>query len=711
MLWFCWVELLWAAPSVVPSETSDDIVIDGQLNEAAWATAGSVDGLVMIEPKQGEPGPPTVFRFLVDDNNVYVGVRATKGTGALFAPISPRDGVLFHDFVQVMFDTWQDGRRAFAFRVNARGVQEDGVYVEDESGLWMHDTAWDGVFRSAGVVDDEGYTVEMAVPLRSVRYPTGDSQAWNLICMRFTPNPWGVYTWPALTHDASGTLQQAGLLGPFAARNAGVRFEFLPTLTGALTQLPTGWKPTGEPGLGVKMGLGSAVTVDLTANPDFSQIEADDFQVTANLKYPLYLEEKRPFFLEGADLFSSPISVFYSRAVVDPLGAAKLTARAGKLSVGALSAWDETPAASTIGFDYATGDALPGWDGATVRDAGAVTSLARLRLDPGDGLGFGGMFADKEIVRANGVVLANRVGGVDATVPFADRYQSSAALLYSATELLDGSLLTGPAWRGSLEREGEVWQADVGVQGISKGFRAESGFIEEVDRVGAGMESTWNATEFGPFRFLKPGVEAEGVIDGLGTPVGGYLGTAVEMMFQNDIFVESSAGLTHERFIGKEFVGWGVDGFAVVDPTTTSMIWLGWDVGTQPHYDAETVQDLFNGFQWGVETGVALTVFGRVSTETNVVIETFRRSAFGEGVYTTVVPSETLSINLSREFSVRWRAQWDSFDEVVQNSVLLGWQRNYGTVAYLGYDETFDLADGEAESRSLFAKVGLLWRP
>lgn len=705
------VPAAWAASGVVPGRATAPIVVDGRLDEADWAGAGVVDGLRMIEPKEGDPSPPTTFRFLVDDDAVYVGVEAEKGDGALFAPITARDGLLFHDWVQVAFDTWQDGRRAFVFRVNARGVQEDGVYVEGDSGLWMQDTAWDGVFRSAGTLRDDGYTVEFAVPLRSLRYPAATSQTWNVLCVRFVPNPWSVHAWPPLTHDANGTLQQAGTLGPFDARGSLLRLELLPTVTGSLQQRPRGWIPGADPGGGIKLGIGPAVTIDTAINPDFSQIEADDFEVTANLKTPLYLEEKRPFFLEGADLFDFGLPIFYSRAVVDPLGALKATGRSGTVSVGALSAFDESPSASTIGVDYATGERRPGWGAGTVRDARAVTSLARTRWDPGDGLGAGLLFGDKELVRPSGELLGHRVGGVDADVPLGDQLTASAAALWSTTDLPGGGVLNGPAWQAVFERDGNLWTGKVGTEGIGKGFRAETGFLEEVDRYGIGGESTWRLTDKGPFRFVVPGVEAGAAWAGDGALAGGAVGPKVDMLFANDAYVELSADATHERFEGREFLGWWAEGFGAIDPLPTVFLWLGWEVGPQPHYDAETAADLFHGFQWGGETGATVTVAGRISSDTVLVAETFRRSAFGEDVYTTLLPSETVSIHLTRELSVRWRAQWDTFDGVVQNSGLLGWQRDYGTVAFLGYDEVYDGAMGEAVERSLFAKVGILLRP
>jgi hypothetical protein len=590
-------------------------------------------------------------------------------------------------------------------------VQEDGVYLEGETGLWMHDTAWDGVFRSAGTLRDDGYTVEFAVPLRTLRYPARPEQAWNVLCVRFVPNPWGVHAWPPLTHDANGTLQQAGAFGPFPARKAPLSLELLPTLTGTLAQPPARWKARGDPGLGVKLGIGPSVTIDAAANPDFSQVEADDFQVTANLETPLYLEEKRPFFLEGADLLSTPLPVFYSRAVVDPLGALKATGRAGPVSVGALSAWDEAPTASTIGLDYATGAPLPAWDSETVRGASAVTSLLRVRGDAGDGLGRGVLVTDKELIEEEGTVLANRVAGADFTAPLGDQLTVGAQALWSATDMAQNATLTGQAWKAVLERDGNLWSAALGTQGISSGFRAETGFLEEVGRYGLGGESNWRLTDLGPFRFLIPGVEAEAAVDGSGTPVAAAAGPKADMLFANDAYVELGAEVTHERFLGRDFAGWRTDGFSAIDPIPTMFVWLGWEVGPQPHYAARSEDDLFQGFQWGGQTGVSVTIAGRLMTDSALVAETFRREAFGADVYTTWVPSETVSLYLTRELSIRGRVQWDSFDEVAQVSALLGWQRDYGTVAFLGYDEETDTSNGDSVARSVFAKVGILFRP
>ncbi len=378
--------------------------VDGVLDEEAWAAATPVTGLVGYVPSPGATDPgQTDVRFLSDARALYVGVRV-KLSGPLNAPMVPRDDTLFNDWVGLVFDTFRDGQRAFSFRVTPRGVQADGVYTEGND-FWMQDLSWDAVWESAGTINATEWMAEVAIPWRSLRYSaSADPQDWRVVVSRFQPSPWTLYTWPEVQPDDPNLLVEGADLRVRPPPPAGIPVEVIPTLTSSYTTPATsghgllalepvpGW--TVDPGVSGRVGISSGLTLDLAVNPDFSQVESDADQVTANLKGPLELKEKRPFFLESADLFGTPLGLVYSRSIVDPLAGTKLSGRVGKLGLGLIAALDERPTASTLTDDYATGKALPGWDEATVDGRMAVDSLARGRLGFGEGGSIGVLVAD-----------------------------------------------------------------------------------------------------------------------------------------------------------------------------------------------------------------------------------------------------------------------------------------------------------------------------
>ncbi len=681
---------------------------DGRLDEADWANATVIKGFTSFMPSAGTtPDANTEVRLLTDDRAFYVAFTVVTDA-ALRAPIVPRDDTLFQDWVAVLLDTYQDGQRAFAFRVSARGVQADGVYVEGED-FWDHDLAWDEVWESGGLPNPQGYTAEMAIPWRSLRYPRASAQVWGIILEHFRPNPWGVFTWPALSQDASSTLGQAARIAVDAPPPAGLNVELQPTLVGRLDGIP--FLPGLDPGLGAKLGLTSSLTADLTVNPDFSQIEADADKVTANLKYPLDYNEKRPFFLEGADVFETPMSLTYSRSVVDPLAGYKLTGRAGPVGIGFVGGWDETPAADTISVDYASGRALPGWDESVVSGARALDHVARIRIDLGEGSGVGALASDKELLTAGGQWLGHHLGAVDAEVPFADRFVARAQAAWSTTDLLDGSTLSGPAARLGIEQSGEAFSSEWTTHAVSSEFRAENGFLREVGRVGSELQGSFHAHDVGAFRMISPGAEGMVALDLAGRPVDAYVGPVASAFIGANSYVETEAFYIRERFLGHDFDRWTFNGFSAVDPTSTTMISLGWDVGPVPHYSAASDADLFLGFGYAGEIGASVALWQRLTLGGSVVVDDFRAAYNGPVVYDTFITRVKANLNISRPLSVRFIEEWNSYDRTLDTSGLVAFELHPGTAAYVGYSDQFDLPLGEWRTRSIFAKVSWLWRP
>lgn len=704
-----------AQPRLSPGRAAAPITLDGVLDPAEWAGGVAVRGMLSALPDVGRPDPDTEIWLITDESAIYVGfkVHARKVASALV----PRDQTLLQDWVEVVLDTWQDGRRAFVFRVNARGVQADGVY-EDGDDLWNQDLSWDGVWRSAARPTEDGYDVELAIPWSTLRYSRAATQDWGVLLLRNTPVPYTTWAWPPLSQRAPSWLAQEALLGPLQPPPVRRDLSLLPTLTaldtlgGALrpgvSPFARDPNPSLSPGLDARLGLTHGLGLSLALNPDFSQIEADAAQITANIRYPLYYPEKRPFFLESADRFSTPLPLLYTRSVVDPLLGARLTGRAGRTGIGLLSALDQAPAPSTISVDYASGEALPGWDAATVEGASALVDVARVTRLVG-AQEFGAFLADKELFVTDGATLGNHVGGLDASLR-AGRYAGTAQALISQTDTATGGI-SGAAWTLSGARAGDRLSLQATSTGITPGFRAETGFLGEVGRYGGRLDAVEKFADLGPFRSLQPSLRALADLAPDGSLADAEAGAHLKATLGENLYGSLDADLRRERYLGEDFDLWGASGYAGYEPTPSTELGLGWKVGTTPWYDAPSADALFRGLLWQLSPYAHALVGGRADLSYEGAVAQLLRSAGEEVVETAWIHRGRLSVNFSRPLSLRVIEQVDTWARTWDSSAQIAWVQSYGTAAYLGVDETRGLDTLEPVERTAYARVGLLWTP
>jgi len=706
-MWFWILPAALAAETLAPTRVQDPIEVDGVLDESAWEAVPWVEGFTSFRPIAGQPDPRARARIAYDEDALYVAFDVEKLDGTpLIQTLVPRDDTLFHDWVGVTLDTYGDAQRAAVFRSTPSGVQADGIFIEGEH-IWMHSLSWDAVFQSAGVTHEDGYTVEMAIPFRSLRYGEAESQQWGIILSHFTPKPWTVNAWPLLSRETAGILQQAATLGPITPPPPRRNLELQPTLVGSGDLTEGAW--SADPGFSGRVGLTSALTVDFALNPDFSQIEADAQKVEANVKYPLFYEEKRPFFLEGADLYDTPINMFYSRSVADPLVGYKMTGRQGGWAFGGLGSWDLSPAPSSIFMDYATGEALPGWGEETVEGRQSLVHVVRTRRELDRGRSIGGMVSDKELLGDD--PLGNRVGALDGAMQVGEQVRIYAQGLASQTDTEDGESLTGSAWSVQVERTAEQMSLSLEQFGVTPGFRTENGYLKDVGRMGGMADLEFQLTEVGPLRLLGPGLQTTALVDMDGALVEASAGPKLEAMIGDRAYTRMRASAEKETFFGEEFDLWRFRGFLAVDPTPFTDLNLSWRVGPQPHYDAETLDDLYRGFGWRGSVSLSQSLLDRMSAEYMLVAERFGKEATSEAVYTTLLHRLHANLNLSRELGVRWITDWDTWGESLESSALLSYQVNHGTAFYVGGAITQDLAGSDPLGASVFAKLSWLYQP
>ncbi|NOT59505.1 MAG: carbohydrate binding family 9 domain-containing protein, partial [Acidobacteria bacterium] len=334
--------------------------IDGKLGDEAWKTAAVFKDFYQTRPGENiAPSLPAEVRIGYDARNLYFYLRAWDEAGKVRATVAKRDNIFDDDYFWLALDTFNDRRKAYIMAFNPLGIQADGVF--SDGGGNNEDYSVDLVMESKGEVVDDGYTIEVRVPFKSFRYQIGKGKVWNIHLQRTIKHKNNEQTsWMPLARDRNGFLIQAGSITGIEDISTEHNLEIIPSLTLSETGRRVSALPTGasglfdagrfvnqplnfDPGITVKYGLTPNITLDFTANPDFAQVEADQTVITANQRFPLFFQERRPFFLEGIEIFQTPLQPVHTRTIIDPDYATKISGKQGRNSFGLMLAVDRAP--------------------------------------------------------------------------------------------------------------------------------------------------------------------------------------------------------------------------------------------------------------------------------------------------------------------------------------------------------------------------------
>jgi hypothetical protein len=326
--------------------------IDGKLDDAVWKQAAVLKDFYQINPgDHTAPTAPTEVFIAYDAKHLYLGFRAYDDPKQVRATVARRDNVFGEDNVRVYLDTFDDQRRAYVLGFNPLGIQQDGIHTEG-AGV---DFSVDVVMESKGGLTSDGYVVEVAIPFKSLRYEAGKGKHWGLHVWRnIDRNSDELDSWMPMPRDNSATLSTAGKITGLEEISSERTLEIIPSLTLSETGRRVGARetPVGrfindplvfDPGVTAKFVASSAMTLDLAVNPDFAQVEADSLVVTTNQRFPIFFAEKRPFFLEGKEIFETPLTAVHTRSIVDPDLALKLSGKRGRDTYGVMFASDNGP--------------------------------------------------------------------------------------------------------------------------------------------------------------------------------------------------------------------------------------------------------------------------------------------------------------------------------------------------------------------------------
>jgi len=470
------------------TRATSEIKVDGVLDEDAWAKATVIPVLYEWMPGDGI-APPVKTDCLVtfDRTNLYIAFRASDPEpGKIRAHLMDRDDtdtLIGDDHVGVMIDTFNDERRGFQFRVNPLGVQADAVFSEQDG---IEDFSWDMMWASVGKITADGYIVEIALPLKQLRFQPGSgSQTWGFEAFRSWPrNVRHRMSSAYRDRNKSCLLCQENKISGLEGLAQGRNLELDPTATFSRTDAraePSASSLTNggieaDAGLTARWSVTPNMTLNGTVNPDFSQVEADVAQLDVNTRFALFYPEKRPFFLEGLDFFTTPVQAVFTRTVSDPYFGAKLTGKRGSDAVGLFVTTDRLNnlvIPSNQGSDYAS------------LDDAVTTVVGRYRRDVGQGSTIGAMYAGRE-----GSNYHNRQVGVDGYWRISPADAVRVQYLRSDTAY-PGSIVADygqPA--GNIGGNGmwvdyqhisRTWAVFGNYEAYSPGFRSDTGYVPRVD--------------------------------------------------------------------------------------------------------------------------------------------------------------------------------------------------------------------------------------
>jgi uncharacterized protein DUF5916/cellulose/xylan binding protein with CBM9 domain len=456
--------------------------IDGVLDEAAWQQATAIPVDYEWFPGDGPAPVATVALVTYDDESLYVAFRAADPEPTkIRARFAERDAPTDDDTVGFMIDPFQDGRRAFQFRVNPLGVQMDAVSSDVEG---TEDFSWDAIWESAGRVTAEGYEVEVALPFQQLRFPAMSGvQTWRFMAMRDWPRSLRHRMRSIITdQDRNCVVCQLQELTGFERMETGRNLEVAPTLTGhrseerdlAETRFGAADEDI-EAGLSARWGVTPNVALNLTINPDFSQVEADTAQLDVNTRFALFFPEKRPFFLEGADFFATQFPLVFTRTVADPVAGLKITGKQEAHAFGGFFAQDRINNLLLPGSQESSLASL---------DQDVTSGVLRYRRDLAKGSTLGVLWTGRE-----GEDYYNHVAGVDGIYRFTGsdvvRYQLAGSTTRypesfardrgEPVESFDGHALTVAYHHGD-----HNWTWNTRYQQLAPEFRADSGFVDRV---------------------------------------------------------------------------------------------------------------------------------------------------------------------------------------------------------------------------------------
>ena len=705
--------ILTGRPTVRPTRATAPPRIDGQLDDAVWRSAVRITDFVQQNPVEGAAATEDTDVYLAYDSQyIYVAVHAHYADpGLMRANRLDRDQAVRDDNISVYFDTFLDQQRAYVFSVNGYGVQGDALLNARGGGgrgggrgraaggggggggggagggageLPAGDNSWDALFDSGGQIVDDGFTAEMAIPFKSLRYPrrdTGTPHRWGFQIVREIRGKNENVVWAPMSRGISGFLTQMGLLDGMADLSTSRNIEVMPTFTaiqfGSLSAsngafINKGTKPEG--GVNLKYGLTSNLTADATFNPDFSQIESDRPQIEVNQRFALFYPELRPFFIEGAEIFDirGPVTFVHTRTIVDPDYGGKITGKIGKTTVGLLVSNDVSPGATTDASDPAYG-----------HSANIVVGRARYDLYAESYIG--------ALVTSRGFLDSySRVGLIDGSFRLGPTQTIGFRAAQADHRDLTGVGGSGQFFESNWRLNGRNWTAFLASYSLSPDFRTNAGFVRRADqkRVQGRMGYAWWPESWiiswGPNVSVGRNWNFDGVLEDDNASAG------ITVTFARNIRVNADIQRDMERFGGLNFDKRGYSIGGQVGASRKYSVGGFYRYGDEVQYSDSPFLGRGGSGNLSVTLRPASRFQSEIALNTSRLIDPRSDDTL---VFDVKILRILSTYQLTDRFVLRQITEYDTFDRTVGLNTLVTYRVNAGTVFFVGYDDHYQQAD------------------
>ncbi|MEX2271111.1 MAG: DUF5916 domain-containing protein [Vicinamibacterales bacterium] len=651
-----------------------------------------ITGFLQREPNDLAPSSEETVAYLsYDDAHIYaVFVCRAKDPSRIRARMARRESVFQDDAVGVILDTFNDKQRAYMFFSTPLGVQADGITTEGQQDDMSFDTVW----QSRGMRTDFGYVASIAIPFKSLRFPAGTGpQTWGIALMRSIPSSDEISFWPGITRRISGFAIQLGQATGIDGVSPGRNIQLIPygTFSAARFLDRTAARfdddREGRVGVDAKVVARDAMTFDFTVNPDFSQVESDEPQVTVNQRFEVFFPERRPFFIENAGYFQTPVTLFFSRRMRDPQFGSRATGKIGRWAVGALVADDRAPGQALDPTDPFFSDRT-------------YNVVGRARREFANQSSIGALVTSRDFGPSS-----NRVGSIDARIRLNPRWFFTGQAAVSDTETLAGEHQRDTAFSASLGRDTRTLAYSLVYQDIGPDFRTQLGFVPRTDirKVNQFVAYRWRPSKgpvlaFGPNSFLDVTWNHGGELQDWDA----RFPFEVAFRRQSSVSVRRSESMT--RFGGTRFRHH--ENFVVVNSSALS--WMdasaAYSQGTRPNFFPAAGVSPFLAEYRDIQAGLTLRPMSSLLIGQSYLLSHLAAgagSSHQSRVFDNHILRTRVNYQFTREFSARaildYNGIWANQSLVALHQdrrftadLLFTYLLNPGTAVYVGYTDGYE---------------------
>jgi hypothetical protein len=703
------------------SRVAEGVTLGGFPGSDALGAAVQVTEFRQREPGDGVAVSQSTTAYLgYDHENLYVVFVCRDDPAKVRANITRREDIDNDDQVVVYLDTFHDRKRAYMFMINPRGIQRDGILTEGQD----EDLSFDAIWTSEGRLTDDGYAVRAAIPFRSLRFSNSSQQTWGVALGRVIQRTNEEAYWPHITKQVKGFVPQFATLNGLTQISPGRNVQLNPYSVVARARvfdddIPARVTQEEERiGLDAKVVVRDAVTLDATVNPDFSQVESDDPQPTVNERFEVFFPEKRPFFIENAGYFQTPVNLVFTRRIVDPGVGLRSTGKSGRWAFGAFAMNDR---AAVEPDEPAAG--LDAWVGAV-----------RLQREIGKESTVGVLATNRTFESSS---KFDRMFSADWRWRLGKTWALVGQVMRSEVREHDGARSSGRGAFGEVSREGRHFDYSGRYLELTPEFAAPLGFVSRVGFRQTEHESEYNFRPDGTVVSWGPKVATLFNWDhSTGRLQDREIDVAAQVELRGDTEIEIGRIEAFERFEELEFRPYANK----VELSTEPLKWLGAELdfewGTAVNHDPPDEVAPFLGRAVEAELTLKFRPTPRLSFDESFIHSSLRTKPGSVSVFTERRLRSRLNYQFSRSLSLRTIVDFQSedanpalFDEDERDrewgiDLLLTYLVNPGTALYVGYTDEYEnlmVPSGSPDvvrtraprfsvGRQVFLKGAYLWR-